>query len=115
MNLIVDLVSNMAYAESKDYSSDLLEAASAKVDELTFNRIRGIGLKNLTKFQQDKIKDATLAQAKYFDDYGLDAAMLRGVSILDTSISFATSQGISGVSPSCIMHLKQTGLMNRTI
>ena len=37
-----------------------------------FNRIRKIGLDNLTVFQKEKVQKATLLQAQYYSDYGID-------------------------------------------
>lgn len=106
----------MAYATSDEYRDELLEMASSKVDELTFNRIKGIGFNNLTHFQQLSVESATLAQAKYYNDYGTDVGNMSGFSLLDTSISF--NQGNSrtiGVAPLCITYLKATGLMSRVV
>ena len=106
----------MAYATSTEYTTELLELASSKVDDLTFNRIRAIGFDNLTAFQQEKVQSATLHQAKFYDDYGTDVESLSGYSLLDISMSFNTN-GVkyAGVSPMAIMELKQTGLMRRVI
>lgn len=107
----------MDYATSKEYSEELLEMASSKVDELTFNRIKGIGFNNLTSYQKGLVEKATIAQAKYYDDYGTDVGAMSGFSLLDTSISFKDT-GINryvGVSPITVTYLKQTGLMNRTV
>lgn len=106
----------MSYATSDKYSPELLELASSKVDELTYNRITGAGgIVKLTTFQQEMIRKATLAQAEYYDQYGTDAALMSGFSLLDTSISFSNSAIPAGVSPTAIMHLKQTGLMSRVV
>ena len=104
----------MAYAESGTLSSDLLELASSKIDELTFNRIVAIGFRNLTEFQQDKISKATLLQAQYYDDYGTDVESLNGFNVSGLSMSFSggstTPQGVSAAAYSL---LKQTGFMCR--
>lgn len=107
----------MAYATSNVYSAELLEMASSKVDELTYNRIKSIGINNLTVFQRSAVESATLAQAKYYDEYGTEAGAMSGFSILDTSISFndSGSTRYTGVSPLCITYLKQTGLMSRVV
>ena len=42
-----------------------LRLAQEKIDSITFNRIVTIGFNNLTKFQQEKIKDAICYQAEY--------------------------------------------------
>lgn len=106
----------MAYATSDTYSTELLEMASSKVDELTFNRIHSIGINNLTEFQRNSVKAATLAQAKYYDDYGTDVGAMSGFSLLDTSMSFNQQNSrYTGVAPLCITYLKQTGLMSRVV
>lgn len=104
----------MAYATSSELSENILELASSKIDELTFNRIIAIGFNNLTSFQQTKVKNATLAQAEFYDNYGTDVASISSFSILDTSISFGAGNS-PGVSPMAISELKQTGLMRRVV
>lgn len=103
----------MAYATSDVYSSELLELASSKVDELTFNRIRSIGYDNLSEFQKDCISRATVLQAEYYDNYGTDIGSLAGFSIPGLSMNLEDKN--KGVNPQVIMLLKQTGLMNRVI
>ena len=102
----------MAYATSETLSAELLELASSKVDELTYNRIVAIGLDNLTPFQQSMIEKATLAQAKYYEDYGTEAEGLQSISVGSFSMSMGNSSGAyKGVSTAAITYLKQTGLM----
>ena len=106
------------YATSDTLDQELLELASSKIDELTFNRIQAKGFENLTSFQQDKIAKATLLQAKYYEDYGTDAEVLGSFSVSGLSMSFngdKASSTPSGVSPSAYMLLKQTGLMSRVV
>lgn len=107
-----------SYATSDTLDQELLELASSKIDELTFNRIQAIGFTNLTTFQQEKIEKATLLQAKYYEDYGTDAEALGGFSVSGLSMSFngnKSSSTPSGVSPGAYMLLKQTGLMSRVV
>ncbi len=108
----------MVYATSEVLSGDLLELASSKIDELTFNRIIARGFTNLTAFQQDMIEKATLLQAQYYEDCGTDPGALSGFSVPGLSLSFGQSNGSTvpaGVSPAAYSLLKQTGLMVRTV
>lgn len=106
----------MAYAASDTLSSELLELASSKIDELTYNRIVDTGFDNLTTFQKAKIERATLLQAQYYDDYGTDVEMIGGFGLPGISMSIKSSPGTPpGVSPAACMYLKQTGLMSRRI
>ena len=106
----------MAYATSDTLSQELLELASSKIDELTFNRVVPIGLEGLTAFQEDKIKRATLLQAQFYEDYGIDMESLSGFSVSGLSMSFSGGNSApSGVSPGANMLLKQTGLMSRVV
>lgn len=106
----------MAYAESEIYDTDLLELASCKIDELTFNRIRAVGFDNLTAFQKEKVQKATLLQAQYYSDYGTESSGLSGFNVSGLSMSFSTGASTpDGVSQTAYMMLKQTGLMGRII
>lgn len=105
----------MAYVTSQAYSSEILDLASDKIDELTFNRIRSIGFANLTAFQKTKVEAATLKQAEFYDTYGADAESVGSYSVADVSVSFSSTSTYPGVSPAAIMELKQTGLMVRMV
>jgi len=104
------------YATSDTLSAELLDLASSKIDELTYNRIPARGFENLTTFQQDKIQKATLQQAQYYDDYGTDPGALSSFSVSGLSMSLGNNSEVpSGVSPGAYMLLKQTGLMSRVV
>lgn len=106
----------MAYATSETLSSELLDLASSKVDELTFNRINAVGFDNLTEFQQALIKKATLAQTQYYEDYGTEAEALSSISVGSFSMGMNNSSGgYKGVSAATVTYLKQTGLMCRVV
>ncbi len=71
-----------------------LRLAQEKIDSITFNRIVAIGFNNLTKFQQEKIKDAICYQAEYVYVNGYNNEDNRDVSsysVLDISISVDNS------------------------
>lgn len=106
----------MAYATSENLSTELLELASSKVDELTFNRINAIGFSNLTELQKELIEKATLAQAQYYEDYGTEVESLSSISVGGYSIGMSSGGSIyKGVSNATITYLKQTGLMCRVV
>lgn len=71
-----------------------LRLAQEKIDSITFNRIVAIGFNNLTKFQQEKIKDAICYQAEYIYINGYNNEDNRDVSsysVLDISVSVDNS------------------------
>lgn len=71
-----------------------LRLAQEKIDSITFNRIVAIGFNNLTKFQQEKIKDAICYQAEYIYINGYNNEDNRDVSsysVLDISVSIDNS------------------------
>ena len=49
-----------------------LSLTEIKIDEATFNRIKGRGFENLTEFQQEKIRLAACYQADYIHENGYD-------------------------------------------
>lgn len=71
-----------------------LKLAQEKIDSITFNKIVAIGFNNLTKFQQEKIKDAICYQAEYVYVNGYNNEDNRDVSsysVLDISVSVDNS------------------------
>lgn len=71
-----------------------LRLAQEKIDSITCNRIVAIGFNNLTKFQQEKIKDAICYQAEYIYVNGYNDEDNRDVSsysVLDISVSVDNS------------------------
>lgn len=71
-----------------------LKLAQEKIDSITYNRIVAIGFNNLTKFQQEKIKDAICYQAEYIYSNGYNNEDNRDVSsysVLDISVSVDNS------------------------
>lgn len=71
-----------------------LRLAQEKIDSITFNRIVAIGFNNLTKFQQEKIRDAICYQAEYIYKNGYnneDNRDASSYSVLDISVSVDNS------------------------
>ncbi len=94
----------------------LIAQASIKIDEATFNRIRGVGFECLTPFQQDCIRKAVCYQAKYISEHGYDETDISSYSVGDISVSVAegnTSAAKQGFEPLAYSLLKQSGLMSR--
>lgn len=70
-----------------------LKEASEKIDDVTFNRIVGIGFENLTEFQKNKIKDAVCYQAEYIKQNGYNDERkdkVASYSVLDISVTEKT-------------------------
>lgn len=95
-----------------------LALAEMKIDEVTFNRIRGRGFENLTEFQQEKIKLATCYQADYIHENGYDGAEIQSYSVLDISVTVKDSGKTyekRGLCPVAYALLQQTGLTGRAL
>ncbi len=98
-----------------------LEEASRHIDSLTYNRIVGRGVENLTKFQQDIVKEVVCRLADFeYENEDLIKCRLSGYSINGVSMNFGTSWNIeiqNGVAISrddyCL--LSQTGLTCRNL
>lgn len=77
-----------------DEIEEYLRLAQEKIDSITFNRIVAIGFNNLTKFQQEKIRDAICYQAEYIYKNGYnneDNRDASSYSVLDISVSVDNS------------------------
>lgn len=94
----------------------ILEAATDKINELTFNRILAIGFDNLTEFQRDLVTRACKFQCEYYKKYGVDTDGISNISVEDFSIGYAEGTAASmGIDPRTLNCLKQTGLMCRRL
>ncbi|GAB6170081.1 hypothetical protein JCM1393_25410 [Clostridium carnis] len=94
-----------------------LERASDQIDTLTYNRINGKGVNNLTEFQKDKIKKAICIHAEFTEQYGEYINMpLSGFSAGSTSVSFNTNK-VNGITTTqeVLNYIKQTGLTCRRV
>ncbi len=101
---------------------ELLDLAEMKIDEVTFNRIRGIGFDNLTEFQKDRVRKAVCLQADYIQEYGgeyIDTQpQIDSYSVLDISVSVSNKQTAAeraGMATLAYKLLEQTGLMRRAL
>lgn len=99
-----------------------LRLAQEKIDSITFNRIVAIGFNNLTKFQQEKIRDAICYQAEYIYVNGYNNEDNRDVSsysVLDISVSVDNSNDNKTISQKENMseiafdYANKTGLITR--
>lgn len=93
-----------------------LSLAEIKIDETTFNRIKGRGFENLTEFQQEKIRLAACYQADYIHENGYDGSSIQSYSVLDISVTVKDSGKVYerlGMSLVAYALLQQTGLTGR--
>ncbi len=101
-----------------------LKLAQNKIDRITFNRIVGKGFDNLTKFQQEKIRESICYQADYIKENGYnneDNSDISSYSVLDISVNVQTKDNNSKTQAEleCMSELAydaivQTGLTQRT-
>lgn len=66
-----------------------LKKAQEKINSITHNRIVRIGFNNLTKFQQEKVKEAICYQADYIKENGYNDnnGNISSYSVLDISVN----------------------------
>lgn len=93
-----------------------LYTASRHIDSLTFNRIVGRGISNLTPFQQDIIREVCCELAEFeYENEDLIKSVLQSYSINGVSMSFGNSWNVKVISGVAIRsdiyeRLAQTGL-----
>ena len=95
---------------------NLIRQACIRIDEVTFNRIKGVGFEHLTPFQQDCIRKAVCYQAKYISEHGYDESEISSYSVGSISASVDSGKTVAqnyGLDSLAYSILKQTGLMNR--
>lgn len=120
-------MSCIPYATAADYAQygsgnipaeeldKLLHKASRQIDSLTFNRIVGRGVHNLTEFQQGIIKESCCLLADFLHDNAdlLDSALnsytVNGVSMSFGGANIAVIGGIP-IRKDIYSLLNQTGL-----
>lgn len=101
---------------------ELLDLAEMKIDEVTFNRIRGRGFENLTEFQKEKVRKAVCLQADYIQNNGGEytdtTANIESYSVLDINVTVSGKQTAAervGMDLLAYKLLEQTGLMRRAL
>lgn len=101
---------------------ELLDLAETKIDEVTFNRIRGRGFENLTEFQKEKVQKAVCLQADYIQANGGEytdmAANIESYSVLDINVTVGGNRTAAqrlGMDALAYRLLEQTGLMRRAL
>lgn len=120
------------YASAEDYAARFpdetiteaaLRTASRHIDSLTYNRIRAVGLANLTEWQREIITEVVCRQAKFETDYAdLIGNVLASYSINGVSLSFPAGESWNvyvgqGVAMRRDLYalLQQTGLCCRVM
>ncbi len=104
---------------TSENADQFLRDASMDIDTLTFNRIVGKGVNNLTVFQQNIVREV-ICQFAEFKDENKDIldSLINSYSIADVSIDFSNSQNITKINgviiPTTLYNrLRQTGLTTR--
>ena len=93
-----------------------LQQASRHIDSLTYNRIVGRGIENLTEFQQDIIREVCCEMADFeYENADMIQSVLQNYSINGVTMGFGSSwnlRTISGVAVRADTYdkLSQTGL-----
>lgn len=113
------------YVTSEEYNGEIipetartkyLRQASRHIDSLTFNRIVARGFRHLTQFQQEIIKECTVAQAEFeYENEELIQTYLQSYSVNGVSMTFGNSWNLmvqNGVAIRKDVYelLSQTGL-----
>lgn len=105
----------------EDKIEEKLKEASMHIDTLTYNRIVGRGFKNLTKFQQDIIKEVVCKLADFeYENEDLIKSVLSSYAINGVSMNFGTSWNIQvqngvAIPKDYYCLLSQTGLTCRNM
>lgn len=97
-----------------------LKLAQEKIDDVTFNRIVGIGFNNLTDFQKDCIQKAVCYQAEYiFSNGSSPLSNVSSYSVLDISISMDNAKQTEAqkedMDEFAYMNIKKSGLACKVI
>lgn len=93
-----------------------LKSASSDVDTFTYNRIVGAGFENLTKFQQNIIRDVVCELADFkFENKDILESVLNSYSINGVNMSFGQNWNLKikngiAIPMNLYNRLEQTGL-----
>lgn len=94
-----------------------LKLAQEKIDDITFNRIVGIGFNNLTDFQKECVQKAVCYQAEYYYENGVNSLNVSSYSVLDISVnvdkSHETEAQKQDMNEFALMNIKKSGLASR--
>lgn len=102
-----------------EYMIKQLRQASRHIDSLTYNRIVGRGISNLTEFQQEIIKEVVCQQAEFeYENADLIETVISGYSLNGASVQFGAAWNVhieNGVAMRMDTYklLSQTGLCCR--
>lgn len=76
-----------------------LRTASRHIDSLTYNRIIGRGISNVTEFQQDIIREVCCEMAEFeYENADMIQSALQSYSINGVSMSFGSSWNVKVIS-----------------
>lgn len=99
--------------------SKYLKLAQEKIDDVTFNRIVGIGFDNLTDFQKECVSKAICYQAEYYFENGTNSLKISSYDVLDISITLSedtkTEAQKQDMSEFAYMNIKKSGLASRVL
>lgn len=105
----------------EDKLSKKLKEASRHIDTLTYNRIVGRGISNLSQWQQDIIKEVCCEMADFeYENADMIQNVLQSYSINGVSMNFGASWNIAvqdgvAIRRDVYMKLQQTGLCGRRL
>ena len=111
---------NVYHGDNDEEIDKYLKMASEKIDEVTLNRIVGIGFNNLTDFQKEKVKEAVCAQADYIyeNGYDNDEGDVSSYSVLDITVNEKDNSDSEShkrnMSSYAYSQIKKTGLTCRS-
>lgn len=99
----------------EDEIDKYLKLAQEKIDDITYNRIVGIGFDNLTDFQKECVRKAICYQAEYYSVNGINSlSNVSSYSVLDISInvdkSHETEAQKKDMDDFAYMNIKKSGL-----
>lgn len=96
-----------------------LKLAQEKIDDITFNRIVGIGFDNLTDFQKECVQKAVCYQAEYYYENGVNSLNISSYSVLDISVNVdkghETEAQKQDMNDFALMNIKKSGLACRCL
>ena len=104
-----------------DEIENSLKKASRHIDILTYNRIVGKGISNLTTYQQELIQECCCEMAELeYENQDMIESILQSYAINGVSMSFGESWNVKvengiAVRKDCYAKLQGTGLTSRIL